>query len=314
MLYLKRAVIALLVLLMLCAVLSSCNTEEVEGHQHDTTTVEENHIDSTCDKQGSYDEVVYCSTCNEEISRTQKTVAKRTHEYDVTNACTGCGCPVDPGLEFAFDSTENAYSISKYNGNEALLEIPSTYNGYPVTGIGRGAFKNCYTLTSITIPKSITHIYNTSFTDCFKLVEVVNYSDFTIGTGLVTNGVVVSAWNVQRDGSEIVNIDGFLFGTKDTVHYLLGYIGNATELTLPQDYKGEEYRIYKYAFYSRTDLRSITIPKNVTQIGDYAFYGCAGLMHVTCSGSITKIGGYAFAHCTGLMHVTFSESITKIGN
>jgi hypothetical protein len=32
--------------------------------------------------EGSYDEVVYCSVCEKELSRTQKTVAKKTeHTY-----------------------------------------------------------------------------------------------------------------------------------------------------------------------------------------------------------------------------------------
>lgn len=44
--------------------------------------VTEKYVDSSCTKTGSYDEVVYCSVCREEISRTQKTVNKKPHDYN----------------------------------------------------------------------------------------------------------------------------------------------------------------------------------------------------------------------------------------
>ena len=41
--------------------------------------VEENRVEATCEENGSYDEVVYCSDCNVEISRTPKTINKLNH-------------------------------------------------------------------------------------------------------------------------------------------------------------------------------------------------------------------------------------------
>lgn len=41
--------------------------------------VRENVIPATCTKHGSYDEVVYCSACGEELSRTSKTIPKLSH-------------------------------------------------------------------------------------------------------------------------------------------------------------------------------------------------------------------------------------------
>lgn len=42
-------------------------------------TVKENEVARTCEEAGSYDEVVYCTVCGEEMSRTQVTVAARGH-------------------------------------------------------------------------------------------------------------------------------------------------------------------------------------------------------------------------------------------
>ncbi len=51
-----------------------------EGHKTSQKVVE-NKVEPTCTTDGSYDEVVYCSVCNVELSRTHKTVAKINHNY-----------------------------------------------------------------------------------------------------------------------------------------------------------------------------------------------------------------------------------------
>ena len=84
---LKRAIPLLLCVVLLVFVLVACDTDSSEETPSGTTShthtpaaaVQENYVDSTCTQTGSYDEVVYCSVCHEEISRTQKTVDKNIH-------------------------------------------------------------------------------------------------------------------------------------------------------------------------------------------------------------------------------------------
>ena len=52
------------------------------------TAVKENETAATCTAEGSYDEVVYCSVCQEEILRKQVTVEKTAHTW-VENAGEG---------------------------------------------------------------------------------------------------------------------------------------------------------------------------------------------------------------------------------
>ena len=44
--------------------------------------VQENLVPSTCEAEGSYDEVIYCSVCNEKLSTTKQTIEKIPHTFD----------------------------------------------------------------------------------------------------------------------------------------------------------------------------------------------------------------------------------------
>ena len=146
---------------------------------------------------------------------------------------------------------------------EGYSSIAETaFDGYPsitsvtipnsVTIIGDGAFRECTGLTSVTIPNSVTIIGYEAFYSCTSLTSV------TIG-------------------NSVTNIGG-------------------------------------YAFYSCTSLTSVTIPNSVTIIGDGAFYECTSLTSVTIGNSVTNIGGYAFNNCTSITSVTIGNSVTNIGD
>ena len=68
--------------------------EEALGHT-ESKAVKENEIAPTCKTMGSYDEVIYCSTCHKELSRTNVKVNKLEHTEVVDKAvaptCTTAG-------------------------------------------------------------------------------------------------------------------------------------------------------------------------------------------------------------------------------
>ena len=78
-----------------CEVVSDSKTVPVgdaNGHTP-AAAVEENRVEATCAAAGSYDEVVYCSVCKAEISRTQKTIDKLPHDFgnNLEYCANGCG-------------------------------------------------------------------------------------------------------------------------------------------------------------------------------------------------------------------------------
>ncbi|MCQ2387318.1 MAG: leucine-rich repeat domain-containing protein [Clostridia bacterium] len=181
--------------------------------------------------------------------------------------------------------------------------------------IGSFAFCGNNLLTTITLPKSIQSIGMAAFSGCEKLIEVINKSNLIVEKGSSANGSIgFYALNIKTVGeSDILNKDGYLFYTNDEVNYLLGYIGEETEIALPNDYNGQEYEIYQYAFFQNYTLTSVSIGEKVTSIGDCAFYKCSSLENIIIPNSVISIGSSTFYECSSLTSVTIPNSVTNIG-
>ena len=145
--------------------------------------------------------------------------------------------------------------------------------------IGDDAFRNCSSLTSITIPSSVTSIGSSAFYYCSSLVNV------TFGKNSKLESIGSSAFS---DCSSL------------------------TSITIPDSVTS----IGSSAFEDCSSLTSITIPDSVTTIGDWAFYYCSSLTSVNFgeNSQLESIGSYAFYDCSSLTSITIPDSVTSIGS
>ena len=67
---------------------------------------------------------------------------------------------------------EDCITILEYKGSDTSVTIPDTIDGRKVTSIGGYAFRDCTSLTSVTIPDSVTSIEQYAFRDCTSLTSV----------------------------------------------------------------------------------------------------------------------------------------------
>ena len=194
-------------------------------------------------------------------------------------------------------------SVCESIGNSAFsscssltsITIPNS-----VTSIGYGAFEDCSSLTSITIPNSVTSIGDWAFERCSSLMRV------TIGNSVTSIG--------DRAFVECSNLTSVTIPTSVTSigNSAFGGCSNLTSVTFGENSKLTS--IGNSAFYWCSSLTGITIPDSVTSIGNSAFEGCSSLTSVTIPASVTSIGERAFYNCSRLKSVTIGNSVTSIGS
>lgn len=61
-------------------------------------------------------------------------------------------------------------------------------------------------------------------------------------------------------------------------------------------------------------IKQITIPDTVTEIGDYAFNACEQLASIALPSGLQKISSTMFADCMSLTSITIPEAVTEIGS
>jgi hypothetical protein len=126
-----------------------------------------------------------------------------------------------PSNDFIYIITNNTITITGYAGTNTTVIIPDTINGLPVTSIGNYAFENETSVTSVTIPGSVTSIGPCAFLGS-------GLTSATIGGGVTNIGVAAFAYcssltNVTIPGS-VASIGGiaFILDTGLTGIYFLG--------------------------------------------------------------------------------------------
>lgn len=146
---------------------------------------------------------------------------------------------------FQLNSDETGYGVYGYDGESKDLVIPSTHNSLPVLSIGPYAFEGS-SITSITIPDSVTDIGMIAFGRCTSLTSI------TIPDSVTSIG-----------------------------QYSFRGCSSLTSITIPNTVTSIKYE----AFNGCTSLTSITIPNSVTYIGEEAFSGCLSLSNAFYCGS-----------------------------
>ncbi len=172
------------------------------------------------------------------------------------------------------DKDMNCYSaVTRYDGDEVNIEIPSELGGIPVKVISREAFCNRKYITSVIIPDGVTEIGKYAFSGCVGL----NSISFP--------ATLRSVW------------DGAFYGCR-----------SIEEIVFPE---GME-EVGSFAFYNCRYLHTVVFPDSLKRIGDSSFDGCGMLQSAVFGKSLERIGDTAFKDCASLVSMDIS-GISELG-
>ena len=249
----------------------------------------------------------YSVSANSATSKREATITLNYNGKNHNVKVTQNGKPEDkpkpvsqPNNEIWYTSSDDSIVVPEAQGKDVFgAEIESNtykdgkgilkFNG-DVTTIGVFAFRECSSLTSVTIPNSVTTISNCAFECCSNLTSVT-----------IPNSVTTIGWEAFSE------------------------CGNLTSVTIPDSVTKIEDRAFVYCSslkefkskfaspdgrclivngklvaFAPAGITEYTIPNSVTTIIDDAFYGCESLESVTIPNSVKTIGELAFCGCSNL--------------
>jgi len=196
-------------------------------------------------------------------------------------------------------------TIAAYNGTEGTSIWGDT--NYYSNSIPEFAFMNSnmygkYSLTSITLPSTITSIGQYAFSRCFNL------NDITIPPSVISIGYNAFSWfsgpiYVDANNLNYSSSDGVLYNKAQTT--LIQFPTSKTgSFNIPNTVDTIGHSAFEFSL-----LTSVGLPESVKIVEDNAFYMCNSLTSVVIPSTVTKLGNGFLAFCPKLSYITVGWSV-----
>ena len=172
-------------------------------------------------------------------------------------------CPEHSYESFGANMLDNIYKNGKgiITFDNAVTKIGDAYIQ------GQWAFDECSTLTSITIPNSVTEIGTYSFDGCSSLTSITIPKNVTKIAGSFGNNSSLSSIVVEEGNS--------VYDSRDNCNAIIETKTNTLFV----------------------GCKNTIIPNSVTIIGTSSFARCNSLTNITIPNGVTQIGLLAFINC-----------------
>ncbi len=284
--------------------------------------VRENEVQATCKVAGRYDEVTYCTECNEETSRVRKTIPKlKTHtpgasvkENEIPATCISGGsydlvvyCSVCKEAEISrtHKTTEPGDTHSEKTVIENLIEPTCKEGGSYDEVVYCSDCGIEISRTTVETDKTEEHVPATQVKEnevaatckaggSYDLVTYCSVCELELDRA--TQIVPIQKHRYGRDGicaicGDKASIELQFVSNGDGTCYVAGLgVCTDTEIFIPE----------------RSPIGDL-----VVGIGESAFDDCKSITAVTIPVTVKSIGGYAFRGCTDLTKVYYFGTIAE---
>lgn len=240
------------------------------------------------------------------------------------------------------DLDDGTVSITKYNGSDEEVVIPSEIDGKSVTHIGSDAFRDNTDLMTVVFPEAVTGIASYAFSGCKRLKDLnlpgslksigmyafSNCKDLReiripqyvtdIGEAAFINCSSNERFEVDDMNEVFTSVDGVLYN-KD-VSSLVCCPCAMHDVDIPDSVTSLENRAFEYCKY----LTHIDIPENVEMIDKYVFVGCSALNSINVAENNMHFSSHdgvlydkdvtTLIACPGaIKYLTVPDTVTTIG-
>lgn len=222
-----------------------------------------------------------------------------------------------PSPESDFEASINTegtgVDITGYQGNDSVIYVPATIQGFPVKNVD---IRVDHSVTTLIVSEGCERVY---------VQRAPPYYDFP--TNITRVYLPDSMEFYVLDNTQITefempanpNVSGFLPGTVEKVTFrgtppeILGMDSfrgtKITEIVIPEGVKEIQFN----AFWGCDFLKTVVLPDSLTIINHGVFAGCSSLESVTIPNNVTTIGEGAFKYCTALQSINLPTNLQKLG-
>lgn len=193
-----------------------------------------------------------------------------------------------------------------------------------VTKVLQRTFQGCNTMTSITLPNSVTELEDYVFQGCSALTDIIfstsllklGSSTFAACSSLVTvilpKGFATIGSNTFIDcpSLESILIPASTNNIGDNVFMNCGKLHIVVDAN-NQTFKSVEGVLFnkagtKLIEYAKETLQpEYEVPEGVTYVGNYAFYNRKGMTYIKFPSTLTRLGNDAISMCSNLKTLRF---------
>ncbi len=180
----------------------------------------------------------------------------------------------------ASEEAFNALCPMTLNFDPFVAPIAIGGEDYVVTSITNMVFTNDNVISvRFREGSQITNIESTAFYASHSLVEIVNESSISFnvgdyGTDIRFNPILEIV--TDKANSKLVTINGNIYKDYNGNRYFIKNIDHSTKIEIDSS----ATQIYQYALDSRSDITSVTIPEDITVIGERAFNDTLSLTEI----------------------------------
>ncbi len=178
------------------------------------------------------------------------------------------------------------------------VELPES-----VTEIGNSVFSGCSGVTSVTLPKGLTQMGQRMFESCKNLKTINLPESIAHVSSAVFQGSGLQELTVAEANLDYAAQDGILYD-KNGSTLVCCPDGKAGMITIPSNVS----KIGEEAFFGCANITSVVFPENLEEISYQAFSGCAGLQEPNLPANVVSIDRGAFAACESLTEISVNEN------